>query len=130
MTCSKRAHTQRLGTLVDRNLRGRVQRKRKLVPGQRPRTSMRWTGLDGLRIPVSDFRFSRENHPVSPRSSFTALRFPRLATNDGNERQDDVPAAVDGAWQIALQCQIMVCGVHVVLDGYEALHDVQRKRVH
>ena len=44
------------------------------------------------------------------------------ATNDGCERQDEVPAAVDGAWH-ALLCQILVCGVHV-LDGYETLHDV------
>ena len=44
------------------------------------------------------------------------------ATDSNYRRQADVPAAVDGAWYIALLCQILVCGVHV-LDGYEPLHD-------
>ena len=50
-----------------------------------------------------------------------------ISTNGGYKRQDDVPATVDGAWRIAPLCQILVCGVHV-LDGYEALHDVFKKR--
>ena len=45
------------------------------------------------------------------------------AAEDGYERQDAVPAAVDGAWHIALLRQILVCGV-TVFDGNETLHDV------
>ena len=37
--------------------------------------------------------------------------------------QDDVPAAIDWTWHIALLCQLRVCGVHV-LDGSETHEDM------
>ena len=44
-------------------------------------------------------------------------------------RQADVPAAVDGAQQIASLYQMLVCGVRV-LGGYETLHDVSEENAH
>ena len=86
----------------------------------RPWTSSTRHG-DSLNISVGDTCNKRvwprlPTHMCQPPARKTISPRQTMAT-----RSDGVFTAVDGAWCIALLCQILVSGVHE-LDGYETLH--------
>ena len=82
-------------------------------------------GFERIRADSSDTRTAYDT-----RASATCEgKYSRRDKRYNSRRQDDVPAAVDGAWHTASPCQMLVCGVHV-LDGYETLHDEFEENAH